>query len=62
MIQEGKIIVEKSTTEEDNDDNKPSIINSQLLNCNDNITNDDKLSDDNIGDLWYGEKENTLVQ
>ena len=30
---------------------KPSIINSQLLNCNDDITNDDKLSDDNIGDL-----------
>ena len=51
MIQEGKIIVEKSTTEEDNDDNKPSIINSQLLNCNNDITNDDKLSDDNIGDL-----------
>ena len=51
MIQEGKIIVEKSTTEENNNDNKPSIINSQLLNCNDDITNDDKLSDDNIGDL-----------
>ena len=51
MIQEGKIIVEKSTTEENNNDNKPSIINSQLLNCNNDITNDDKLSDDNIGDL-----------
>ena len=51
MIQEGKIIVEKSTAEEDNNDNKPSIINSQLLNCNNDITNDDKLSDDNIGDL-----------
>ena len=51
MIQEGKIIVEKSTVEENNNDNKPSIINSHLLNCNNDITNDDKLSDDNIGDL-----------